>query len=262
MRAIRIAAIGYGAMTRALEAALVKGDHGLRLDAVLVRNAAPDTAATIYSSVDALIGARPQLVVECASHTAVRDTVPLLLAAGIDVVIASIGALADDALVVRLEEAARQGGARLTAASGAIGGLDALRSARLAGLTSVVYEGRKPPAAWRGTPAEAYVDLGSLKRETVIFDGTARESAALYPKNANVTAAVALAGVGFDDTKVRLIADPASSGNSHALTAEGAFGRFTITLNNTALPSNPKTSWLAALSIEQEALRHFRRLDL
>jgi aspartate dehydrogenase len=84
----------------------------------------------------------------------------------------------------------------------------------------------------------------------------------LYPKNANVTAAVALAGVGFERTQVRLIADPAATGNGHALMAEGAFGRFRITLDNAPLPDNPKTSWLAALSVEREVLAHFSRLRL
>jgi aspartate dehydrogenase len=262
MSTVRVAAIGYGAMARSLERALSRAPHGLRLDAVLTRSPVPDVAVPRLSSVDELIAARPSLVVECASHEAVREIVPRLLGAGIDVVVTSIGALADAALISRLEAAATAGNARLKVASGAIGGLDALRAARLAGLSSVVYEGRKPPLAWRGTPAEEVADLSALTTETVVFDGTAAGSATLYPKNANVTAAVALAGVGFERTRVRLIADPASRGNMHRLIAEGAFGRFEITLTNAPLPDNPRTSWLAALSVEQEIVSHFARLRL
>jgi aspartate dehydrogenase len=252
---VRLAAIGYGAMAQALETALARRGDGLRLNAVLTRSPTAE-GPTRFASVADLIAARPQLVVECASHTAVRETVPPLLAAGIDVVVASIGA------VRKLDAAAAAGNARLTVASGAIGGLDALRAARLAGLDTVIYEGRKPPVAWRGTPAETALDLDALTSEAVVFEGTAQVSATLYPKNANVTAAVALAGIGFERTRVKLIADPAARGNSHALTAEGAFGRFHITLANAALPGNPKTSWLAALSVEQEIRAHFSRLRL
>lgn len=262
MSAVRVVAIGYGAMARALERALARAPHGLRLDAVLTRTPVADACVPCFDSVDALIAARPSLVVECASHEAVRDVVPRVLAGGIDVVVTSIGALADAALASRLEAAATAGDAHLKVASGAIGGLDALRAARLAGLSSVVYEGRKPPAAWRGTPAERTVDLDALREEAVVFDGTAAGSAVLYPKNANVTAAVALAGVGFERTQVRLIADPVSRGNVHRLVAEGAFGRFEITLTNAPLPDNPRTSWLAALSVEQEIVSHFARLRL
>jgi aspartate dehydrogenase len=258
---VRLAAIGYGAMAQALETALARRGDGLRLNAVLTRSPTAE-GPTRFASVADLIAARPQLVVECASHTAVRETVPPLLAAGIDVVVASIGALADPALVRKLDAAAAAGNAGLTVASGAIGGLDALRAARLAGLDTVIYEGRKPPVAWRGTPAETALDLDALTSEAVVFEGTAQVSATLYPKNANVTAAVALAGIGFERTRVKLIADPAARGNSHALTAEGAFGRFHITLANAALPGNPKTSWLAALSVEQEIRAHFSRLRL
>ena len=258
---VRLAAIGYGAMARALDTALARRGEGFRLDAVLTRSPPPD-GPRWFGSVAELLALRPSLVVECASHTAVRDVVPEVLAAGIDVVVASAGALADAALVARLDAAAAAGASRLTVASGAIGGLDALRAARLAGLESVVYEGRKPPVAWRGTPAEQAFDLDVLASATVVFEGAARESAVLYPKNANVTAAVALAGVGFDRTQVRLIADPAAAGNSHMLTARGAFGRFRIALENAALPQNPRTSWLAALSIEQEVRTHFARLKL
>jgi aspartate dehydrogenase len=228
-------------MARTLEAALARRDHGLRLDAVLTRTPPRDGPRCLPDVAD-LISARPSLVVECASHAAVREVVPELLAAGIDVIVVSIGAVADAALVARLDDAAAAG------------------NARLAGLDAVVYEGRKPPLAWRGTPAEQVADLDTLATEAVLFEGTARDSAVLYPKNANVTAAVALAGVGFDRTQVRLIADPAASGNSHTLTASGAFGRFRIALENAPLPGNPKTSWLAALSVEQEVLAHFARL--
>ena len=216
-------------------------------------------AVAPFTDIDQLLAWRPSLAIECAGHAAVSAIVPRLLVQGTDVILVSIGALSDDELRTRLQAASTQGGGRLITVAGAIGGLDALDAARSAGLASVVYIGRKPPGAWTGTPAEQTFDLASLREPTEIFSGTARASAQLFPKNANVTAAVALAGVGFDRTQVRLIADPQVQSNVHELKAEGAFGAFQIRLENNPLPDNPKTSWLAALSIEAELRRYFRR---
>jgi aspartate dehydrogenase len=120
---------------------------------------------------------------------------------------------------------------------------------RLAGLTAVRYRSRKPPAAWRGSPAEQVTDLAKLTRQVVLYKGTAGEAALLYPQNANVAAAVALAGLGFDATEVELVADPDAPGNVHEIEAEGAAGRFTIQLQGKPSRNNPKTSALAAMSV-------------
>lgn len=150
-------------------------------------------------------------------------------------------------------------GARLHLASGAIGALDCLRAAKVGGLDSVTYTGRKPPAGWKGSPAEDQIDLDHLDEAAVHFQGSARKAARDYSKNANVAAAVALAGLGFDETEVRLVADPAISTNIHEVTATGGFGAFTFRIEGRALPDNPRTSALAAMSviaaIERETAR-------
>ncbi|MEJ6392059.1 aspartate dehydrogenase [Gymnodinialimonas sp. 2305UL16-5] len=188
------------------------------------------------------------LLVDCAGHPGLSAHGPEALTAGIDVVTLSLGALADDALFNTLTKAAERGGAKLHLASGAIGALDVLRAAQVGGLTHVTYTGRKPPAGWRGSPAEHSLDLDHLTTAALHFDGTAREAALRYPKNANVAAAVALAGTGFDATQTQLIADPEAIGNSHEIRAEGAFGTCHFTLTGTSLPDNPKSSALAAMS--------------
>jgi len=262
---LQLASIGYGAMARSLRDSLARSDAGIALQACLLSptsTGGEDDGPTRFTDVDALIAAGPELVVECATHAAVRDTVPQLLGAGIDVIIVSIGALADPATRARVEEAARLGGARATAVAGAVGGLDALRAAACAGLDEVAYVGRKPPGAWKGTPAEELLDLDGLCTARAFYQGSAAEAARDYPRNANVCAAIALAGAGFEATRVTLVADPDVRQNVHEIVAVGAFGRFSITLENQPLPQNPKTSWLAALSVEQAVRRHFACLDV
>ncbi|MGO7172075.1 aspartate dehydrogenase [Rhizobium ruizarguesonis] len=263
----RIALIGFGAMARSLQASFHRSGDDFAVGAVLVpAEFAPAPTELgglkLFHDVSELIDWRPSLVVECASHDAVRDFVPALLRNGIDTIIVSVGSLGDKMLLDNLELAANEGRSRLTAVSGAIGGLDVLRSARSAGLRSVAYTGTKSPKAWTGTPAADAVDLASLSQPTVVFEGNAEQAARLYPKNANVTAAVALAGIGFEATGVVLIADPNVTTNRHRVQAEGAFGSFSIELQNEPLPDNPKTSWLAALSIEEAIIRHFRSIDV
>ena len=189
-------------------------------------------------------------MIDCAGHMALRSHGPDILRSGTDLTTVSLGALADTDLFDDLEQAAIDGGARLHLVSGAIGALDCLRAARVGKLQSVTYVGRKPPRSWKGSPAETRLDLDNLTAGAKThFEGTARDAATEYPKNANVAAAVALAGVGFDKTQVKLIADPDISENIHEVQATGDFGSFSFEIRGHSLPDNPKSSALAAMSV-------------
>jgi len=190
----------------------------------------------------------PDFVLECASHEAVAEFGPYFLDQGIDFGVISIGALSDPVLLDCLEAASRNGDSQLFIVPGAIGGMDALAAAKGESLDEVIYTSRKPPMSWSGTPADDDFDLAGITEATVIYTGSARQAAKLYPKNANVAATIALAGLGFEETQVTLVADPGAKGNTHHLEARGAFGEMDVTIVGNPLPSNPKSSALTAYS--------------
>ncbi len=179
------------------------------------------------------------VVVEVAGHGALVQYGVAALEQGSDLVIASIGALADDELLQRLKAAATR--SRILLPAGAVVGIDALAAARRGGLDKVRYSSRKPPGSLSETlPTD---------RESIVFEGNARDAALQFPKNANVAATIALAGVGFEATEVRIIADPTVAQNVHVLEASGAFGSFSARIAGKPLPGNPKSSSLTAMSV-------------
>lgn len=265
---LRIALIGCGAIgASVLE--LLHGDPRIAVDCIVAPAAAHAQAQAVAARwapqarvSEALDGAVPDLVVECAGHGAVAEHVLPALARGIPCVVVSIGALGAPGMAQALEQAAAAGNTQVQLLSGAIGGIDALAAARVGGLDTVVYTGRKPPLAWTGTPAQEACDLSALTSAHCIFRGSAEEAARLYPKNANVAATLAFAGLGLQRTEVQLFADPTVGENVHHVEARGAFGSFELTLRGKPLAANPKTSALTVYSVVRALHNRSRALSI
>lgn len=255
---MRVGIIGGGTIARlALEHVRRRELGRMQVVALLGRsNSSPSRALArryrvrFVTSLAALLALEPDVVVEAASHEAVRDHGAAVLGAGVDLIVLSAGALCDDALRARLERAARRSGALLYVPSGGIGGLDALKAARLAGVEEVAIAVAKPPAAWKGVAhvERLGVDLGSLREALTLYEGPAREGVPLFPANVNIAAVLALAGVGFERTRLKVVADPRLRYNTHSIEVRGRTGNFSVRLENVPSPDNPKTAWLACYS--------------
>ena len=248
-----IGIVGVGAIGRAIMKAADAGSLSVRVAAVTSRDekAAREFLATLkspphYLDLRKVINAS-ELVVEAAGGDVVADLAEKVFAAGKDLMVISVGALLDHPEVI---EDARRSGRRLLVPSGAIAGLDGIKSASVGAIDHVTITTRKPPAGLEGAPylIEHKISLAGLAAEREVFSGTAREACRGFPANVNVTAAVSLAGIGADRTRVRILAVPGLKRNCHDVEVEGEFGRLHVRVEN--VPSeNPRTGKLTALSI-------------
>ena len=252
---LRIGLIGWGAINRHVVRLLSRSAiaDAISIVAIGVRSLerAQDVppGASLLTDPEQLAGLDLDIVAEAAGQPAVAAWAESALRQAGAFAVTSAGALSDTALLERLISVAETAGSQLVVTSGALAGIDALAAASALPLDEVVHAIVKPPAAWRGTPAESLVALDALTAPTSFFTGSAREAAARFPQNANVAVISALAGIGLDRTRVELIADPGIAANCHRLSARGAFGRLSVTIENRPLADNPKSSEMAALSL-------------
>jgi aspartate dehydrogenase len=189
-------------------------------------------------TIDNLLECRCPLMVEAASVQAVRDHLLPALEAGKDVVVLSVGALTDAVFQREVRAAASRKGRRVYIPSGAVFGLDNIKTARVADMTELLLRTTKAPGAL-GMPDDS-------PRQRV-FAGKASEAVKLFPKNINVSAALGLAA--GQEPDVEIWADPAITSNRHEIEARGTFGSVSIRTDNLPSPENPATSYLAALSV-------------
>lgn len=187
------------------------------------------------------------LIVEAAGANIAADILKKAITGKKDVLIMSIGGLLGNESLL---EDAKAAGIRVYLPSGALCGIDGLKSASVGRIDSVTLTTRKPPKGLAGAPyiTGNNIDLSSIKEETVIFDGTALDAIKGFPKNVNVAAVLSLTGLGADNTRVRIITSPEYTKNTHEVEIKGESGTIMTRTENVPSKVNPKTSQLAVFS--------------
>jgi len=249
----RVGLLGFGAIATSL-AELVARDAATSIELVgaMVRDSGRrrPLPVPLLGSFDELLELRPDVVAEAAGHAALRAYGPACLRASIPLVLLSVGALAGAAFENELRAAAAEGGAAATIASGGTGALDMIASAAQGGLDEVVHTIVKPPTSL-GVDVDAYTEL---------YRGSARRAAAEFPQNANIAAAVALAGVGLDRSTVVVAADPDATTNRQVIDVKGAFGSLHVDIDNHPSPNNPRSAAVVAMSLKHALEKRSRLL--
>ncbi|OGS21161.1 MAG: aspartate dehydrogenase [Elusimicrobia bacterium RIFOXYA2_FULL_39_19] len=239
----KIALIGCGTIGKEIALAIDKKNINATITAIydvipekaedlknILKNNFPIITGTIKEAVGTC-----DLIVECASQNAVNEISKTAFPSKKDVFILSVGALI---AYPQIMKSARRFNVKVLFPSGAIAGLDAVRAAKLSGIVSSTLTTRKPPVA-----------LGlNLKKEKIIFRGSAKDAIKKFPANINVAAALSICSIGPENTKVIIIADPKIKRNTHEIEVISKSGRILARTENMPSPDNPKTSYLASLS--------------
>ena len=186
-------------------------------------------------------------VVEAASASISAKVLSDCITGNRECLIMSVGGLIGKE---NLLDRAAESGIRIYIPSGAISGIDGLKSAMAGGVTSVTLTTRKPPKGLVGAPylKENCIDISGITEETVVFEGSVEEAVKGFPQNVNVSAVLSLAGIGAKKTRVRIVTSPEYVGNVHEIEIMGASGRITTRTENVPSATNPKTSALAIFS--------------
>jgi len=242
--------VGCGSIGTEVAKAVAHGETGATLSGLW--DADSEAAGKLAGSLDPRPGvmeprelaAVSTLVAECASVSAVAPLVDICIESGTDLMVMSVGGL-----TLEHFERFRESGSTLYIPSGAIAGLDALQ-AYAGNIETLTLTTRKPPAGLKGAKylEDKDIDLDSLDGPRVIFEGPPSEAIKHFPKNVNVSTALALASSMGDNIAVKLVADPAASSNIHEISLVSPLGSIGITVQNRPSPSNPKTSALAYMS--------------
>ncbi len=271
MTRTRVSLLGCGAIGTNLASAIDNGEvgdvniaclyDGIRSKATILSDALK-SKPFVAPDMGSLLDLDADLVVEAASQDAIRSFGIKIVESGKDLLVMSVGALLDDDLHSRLIQMAKSNKRKIIIPTGAIAGIDALKacSGKISGVKLVT---RKRPEALAGAPffETNKIDIKSIEQNTVLFDGSAVDAVKLFPSNVNVAAILSLAGIGKEQTKVVVIADPSIKTNSHEVTVTGEFGEFRINMDNIPHPQNPGTSYLAVLSAI-EAIRLYGSEDV
>ena len=258
MRKLKIGIVGCGAIGSSLakeivvslrDSACLVALYDIRLEKsqLLSKQLAKNTKFCV-GNLDALIR-KSDLVIESSCAKAAWEIVYKSLSSGRKVMAMSVGGMVGH--LNQLFVLAEKFNAQAYFPSGAICGIDGLKAANILGVQNVVLTTRKHPDAFKGVE---YVvkkfrgALAGLKKDKVLFVGTAEKAVKYFPQNINVAAVLGLAGIGLHKTKVRIIASPSVCKNIHEILIESKAAKIFTRTENILHPENPKTSYLAVLS--------------
>lgn len=248
---LRVGLAGLGAVGLEVARRLIAGVPGLTLAAVAVRDAdkacrALPQLGTIAIKPATALADDCDVVVECLPPPLFREVAISAIDKGRIFMPLSVAQLLDNWDLV---ERAKQKGARILPPTGALIGLDAVRAAAEGTINSITMITRKPPAGLEGAPylIAHKISVAGLTEPLKVFDGTAREGARGFPANVNVAAALSLAGIGPDRTRLQIWADPTITRNTHRIEVDSDVARFSMTIEG--IPSaNPRTGRIVPLS--------------
>lgn len=190
------------------------------------------------------------LVVEAASQNALTSYLNPIILLKKDILVMSVGAFANPDFFSEVIKNVEKNDVNLYVPSGAIAGIDAIKSVR-SSISYVTLTTTKNPNSLKDSPffKKNNLTLDSIKKRTLLFEGSAVEAVQNFPANVNVAALLGLAGIGVEKTKVNVIADPSLRINKHEIKVIGKFGELIVRVKNIPSPNNPKTSYLAILSV-------------
>jgi aspartate dehydrogenase len=190
------------------------------------------------------------IVVEAASQNALTSYLNSIISLKKDALVMSVGAFANPEFFSQIIKNVEKNDTNLYLPSGAIAGIDAIKSVR-SSISYVTITTTKNPNSLKDSPffKKTNLTIDSIKKRTLIFEGSAIEAVQNFPANVNVAALLGLAGIGIEKTKVNVIADPSLRINKHEIKVIGKFGELIVRVKNVPSPTNPKTSYLAILSV-------------
>jgi len=215
----------------------------------ILKNNSPELYGNFSDYVNSKSFKEVDLVIESASQEAVKAYIRKILSERKDILVMSVGSFADSIFYADILKYVTKYGNNIYVPSGAIAGIDAIKSTRNF-ISSVTLTTTKNPESLRGAPffQTSQIDLDSLKKRTIIFEGSAVEAVKYFPANVNVAALLGLVGLGVEKTKVNIVVDPSIRINKHEIKVTGKFGELIIMVKNIPSSKNPRTSYLAILS--------------
>ena len=174
----------------------------------------------VVSKADPRLLEQTDLVIETATADVLKENIALILKY-CDLMLFSVTAFSEDAFYEEVKRLMEKYHHKVYLPHGAILGVDGIADGRQL-ITSVDITTTKNPKS-----------LGREDTEkTVVYEGCTRGACQAYPRNVNVHATVALAGIGFDRTHSRIISDPSVSTNTHVIRVEGEGIHFELTISS------------------------------